>query len=46
MSLAAKEAMLGQLNTLKLKYNEVAEARKMIEHDIESLRPVMEKLFN
>lgn len=39
-SLAAKEAMLGQFNTLKVKYDEAVEARKKIEHDIEGLRPV------
>lgn len=40
MSLAAKEAMLGQLDMLKAKYDEAVDARKKTEHDIENLRPV------
>lgn len=40
MSLAAKEAMLGQFNTLKAKHDEAVEARKKTEHNIEHLRPV------
>lgn len=40
MSLAAKEAMLGQLDKLKAKYSEAVDARKKTEHDIENLRPV------
>ncbi|XP_026174809.1 notochord granular surface [Mastacembelus armatus] len=43
MSLAAKEAMLGQLNMLKAKYDEIVEARKKAEHDIETLRPDVDK---
>lgn len=39
-SLAAKEAMLGQLDMLKAKYNEAVDARKKTEHDIETVRPV------
>uniref|UniRef100_A0A3Q4BJD7 IF rod domain-containing protein n=1 Tax=Mola mola TaxID=94237 RepID=A0A3Q4BJD7_MOLML len=38
-SLAAKEAMLGQLDMLKAKYNEAVDARKKTEHDIETVRP-------
>ena len=38
--MAAKEAMLGQLDTLKAKYNEAVEARKKTEQEIEILRPV------
>ncbi|KAI3363768.1 hypothetical protein L3Q82_001387 [Scortum barcoo] len=38
MSLAAKEAMLGQLDSLKAKYDEAVDARKKTEHDIENLR--------
>ncbi|XP_026197608.1 notochord granular surface [Anabas testudineus] len=43
VSLEAKEAMLGQFNTLKVKYDEAVEARKRIEHDIEHLRPDVDK---
>lgn len=39
-SLAAKEAMLGQLDALKAKYEVAFEARKRTEEDIEALRPV------
>lgn len=45
MSLVAKEAMLGQLDTLKAKYDEAVDARKKTEHDIEALRPVRTSLF-
>ena len=38
--MAAKDAMLGQLDALKAKYDEAVEARKKTEHDIDSLRPV------
>lgn len=38
--MAAKEAMLGQLDALKAKYDDAVEARKKTEHDIEMLRPV------
>ncbi|XP_073349632.1 notochord granular surface [Pagrus major] len=43
MSLAAKEALLGQLDTLKAKYDEAVVARKETEHDIEALRPDVDK---
>ncbi|CAB1424507.1 unnamed protein product [Pleuronectes platessa] len=43
MSVAAKDAMLGQLDRLKAKYNEAVEARKNTEHDIDSLRPDVDK---
>uniref|UniRef100_A0A8C9ZXP9 Notochord granular surface n=1 Tax=Sander lucioperca TaxID=283035 RepID=A0A8C9ZXP9_SANLU len=43
MSLAAKEAMLGQLDKLKAKYSEAVDARKKTEHDIENLRPDVDK---
>ncbi|XP_041815168.1 notochord granular surface [Chelmon rostratus] len=43
MSLAAKEAMLGQLDMLKAKYDEAVDARKKTEHDIEALRPDVDK---
>ncbi|KAK9531693.1 hypothetical protein VZT92_011102 [Zoarces viviparus] len=43
MSLAAKEAMLGQFEMLKAKYNEAVDARKKAEHDIENLRPEVDK---
>ncbi|XP_040921143.1 notochord granular surface [Toxotes jaculatrix] len=43
MSLAAKEAILGQLDMLKVKYDEAVEARKETEHDIEALRPDVDK---
>ncbi|KAG7220775.1 hypothetical protein INR49_032018 [Caranx melampygus] len=43
MSLIAKEAMLGQLDALKAKYNEAVEARKKTEYDIEALRPDVDK---
>lgn len=44
-SLAAKEAMLGQLDMLKAKYDEAVAARKKTEHDIETLRPVRNSFF-
>lgn len=40
LSLAAKAAMLGQLDTLKARYNEALETRKKSEYEIEALRPV------
>lgn len=40
MSLAAKEAMLGQLDMLKAKQDEAVDARKKTEHDIETVRLV------
>lgn len=40
VSVAAKDAMLGQLDSLKAKYDEAVEARKNTEHDIEAIRPV------
>lgn len=40
-----KEAVLGQLGALKAKYDEAVEARKKIEQDIETVRPVREKLM-
>ncbi|XP_042247284.1 notochord granular surface isoform X1 [Thunnus maccoyii] len=43
VSLAAKEAMLGQLDTLKIKYDEAVEARKKTEQEIEALRPDVDK---
>lgn len=44
--MAAKEAMLGQLDMLKAKYDEAVDARKKTEHDIETVRPVtVESLF-
>lgn len=39
-SLAAKEAMFGQLDSLKAKYEEAVVVRKEKEQDIEALRPV------
>lgn len=38
--MAAKAAMLGQLDALKAKYDEAVDARRKTEHDIENLRPV------
>ncbi|CAN9507768.1 unnamed protein product [Ophioblennius macclurei] len=43
LSLAAKEAMLGQLEILKAKYVEALEVRKKTELDIEDLRPDVDK---
>ncbi|XP_072218694.1 notochord granular surface [Leuresthes tenuis] len=43
LSLAAKEAMIGQLDMLKAKYHEALEARKQTELDIETLRPDVDK---
>ncbi|KAM7395570.1 hypothetical protein PAMA_007034 [Pampus argenteus] len=43
VSLAAKEAMLGQLDILKAKYDEAVVARKKTEHEIEVLRPDVDK---
>ncbi|KAF0023321.1 hypothetical protein F2P81_023951 [Scophthalmus maximus] len=43
MSLAAKEAMLGQLDMIKAKYDDAVLSRKKAEHDIESLRPDVDK---
>uniref|UniRef100_UPI0037E82958 notochord granular surface n=1 Tax=Semicossyphus pulcher TaxID=241346 RepID=UPI0037E82958 len=43
LSLSAKEAMVGQLEMLKSKYDEAVEARKKTEHDIEVLRPDVDK---
>ncbi|XP_038582312.1 notochord granular surface isoform X2 [Micropterus salmoides] len=43
MSLAAKEATLGQLDMLKAKYDEAVDARKKTEHDIEVLRPDVDR---
>ncbi|KAM6906504.1 notochord granular surface isoform 2-T2 [Lycodopsis pacificus] len=43
MSLAAKEAMLGQFEMLKAKYDEAVDARKKVEHDIDNLRPEVDK---
>nr|XP_046229200.1 notochord granular surface isoform X2 [Scatophagus argus] len=43
VSLAAKEAMLGQLDMLKAKYDEAVDARKKTEHDIETLRPDVDR---
>lgn len=40
LALAAKEAMLGQLEMLKSKYHEALETRKQTELEIETLRPV------
>lgn len=40
MSLATKEAMLAQFNTLKAKYDEAVEGRKKTETNIDNLRPV------
>ncbi|XP_028253905.1 notochord granular surface isoform X2 [Parambassis ranga] len=42
-SLVAKEAMMAQLDMLKAKYAEAVEARKKTEHDIEVLRPDVDK---
>lgn len=44
MSVEAKEAVLGQLGELKAKFEEAVEARKKVEQDIETVRPV-EKLI-
>lgn len=41
----AKEAVLGQLGALKAKYGEAVEARKKVEKDIETVRPVRENLM-
>lgn len=43
LALAAKEAMLGQLEMLKNKYNEAVEARKQTELEIEALRPDVDR---
>lgn len=45
ISVAAKEAMLDQLDKLKAKYDEAVDARKKTERDIEALRPVRNKLI-
>lgn len=45
MSVEAKEAVLGQLGALKAKFEEAVEARKKVEQDIETVRPVREKLI-
>lgn len=45
MSVEAKEAVLGQLDALKAKFKEAVEARKKVEQDIETVRPVREKLI-
>lgn len=39
--MAAKEEMSCQLDVLKSKYDEALEARKQIERQIETLRPVI-----
>uniref|UniRef100_A0A8C4RSH7 Notochord granular surface n=1 Tax=Erpetoichthys calabaricus TaxID=27687 RepID=A0A8C4RSH7_ERPCA len=39
MAIAAKEAMAGQLEMIKSKYEEALEARKKAEREIETLRP-------
>lgn len=45
--MASKEAVLGQLDLLKAKYDEVVAARKKTEEDIEALRPVrLSERFN
>ncbi|XP_041660522.1 notochord granular surface isoform X2 [Cheilinus undulatus] len=43
LSFSAKEAMMAQLDMLKSKYDEALEARKKTEHDIEILRPDVDK---
>ncbi|CAL9692284.1 unnamed protein product [Knipowitschia caucasica] len=43
IALAAKEAMLGQLEMLKTKYNDAVEARKQTEQEIEALRPDVDR---
>ncbi|CAK6962167.1 notochord granular surface [Scomber scombrus] len=43
VSLATKEAMLGQMGALKAKYDEAVEARKKTEQEIEALRPDVDK---
>ncbi|XP_041832064.1 notochord granular surface [Melanotaenia boesemani] len=43
LSLAAKEVIVGQLDMLKVKYDEALEARKQTELDIEALRPDVDK---
>lgn len=43
LSLAAKEALLTQLETFKSKYDEALAARKQTELEIEVLRPVRQK---
>lgn len=45
MSVEAKEAVLGQLGALKAKFEEAVDARKKVEQDIETVRPVREKLI-
>ncbi|XP_057679638.1 notochord granular surface [Corythoichthys intestinalis] len=43
LSLASKEAILGQLDLLKTRYDETVEARKNVESEINKLRPVVDK---
>ncbi|XP_053193489.1 notochord granular surface [Scomber japonicus] len=43
VSLATKEGMLGQMGTLKAKYDEAVEARKKTEQEVEALRPDVDK---
>ncbi|XP_033846451.1 notochord granular surface isoform X1 [Periophthalmus magnuspinnatus] len=43
LALAGKEAMLGQLESLKSKYAEAVEARKQTELEIEALRPDVDR---
>merc|ERR1711915_37109 len=43
LALAAKEAMLGQLDALKSKYSEAVDARKQTELEIEALRPDVDR---
>ncbi|KAM9840277.1 notochord granular surface [Aulostomus maculatus] len=43
LSVAAKEAMLGQLDMLKAKYDDAVVARKKTEQEIEALRPDVDK---
>ncbi|XP_074541666.1 notochord granular surface isoform X2 [Halichoeres trimaculatus] len=43
LSVVAKEAVMGQLDMLKSKYEEAVEARKKTEQDIEILRPDVDK---
>ncbi|XP_068609665.1 notochord granular surface isoform X2 [Brachionichthys hirsutus] len=43
ISVAAKDAMLGQLDVLKAKYDEAVDARKKAEQDLETLRPDVDR---
>lgn len=44
LAVAAKDAMAGQLEMMKAKYEEAVELRKKAEMDIENFRPVRQAL--